>query len=75
MKINKREILQNLFNKNYNFVKNQTLNDVINHYIKETNRYYIGMGITNYLNDEEVIELKIALSNKKLKNAFEDVKT
>jgi hypothetical protein len=77
MKINKREIqqnLQNIFNENYHFVKNQTLDDVINHYIKETNQYYIGMGITNYLNDEEVIELKKALSNKELKNAFEDVK-
>lgn len=77
MKINKREILQNLqniFNKNYNFVKNQTLDDVINHYIKETNQYYIGMGITNYLDDEEVIELKQALRYKELKNAFEDVK-
>nr|WP_294932775.1 hypothetical protein [uncultured Flavobacterium sp.] len=77
MKINKREIqqnLQNIFNKNYNFVKNKTLDDVINHYIKETNQYYIGMGITNYLDDEEVIELKQALRNKELRNAFEDVK-
>lgn len=77
MKISKRKIqqnLENIFNKNYDFIKNQTLNDVINRYIKETNKYYISIGITNYLDDEEVVELKKALKNKELKNAFEDVK-
>jgi hypothetical protein len=65
--------LENLFNENYNCVKGYTLDKVINEYINETNRYYVDMGYTNYLEDQEVIDLKKALNNEELKGSFENV--
>jgi predicted DNA-binding protein len=65
--------LENLFNENYNSIKQHTLDKVINEYIDEMNHFYLSMGMTNYLQDKEVADLKKALKNEELIASFENV--
>jgi predicted DNA-binding protein len=68
-----KENLEHLFNENYDCVKDYTLEKLINEYIDEMNHFYLSMGMTNYLRDQEVVDLKKALKNKELIVSFENV--
>ncbi|AWK02927.1 hypothetical protein HYN56_01325 [Flavobacterium crocinum] len=69
-----KENLENLYNHHLQIVNSYSFADIINEYIKQNNEYYLSMGITNYLEDEEVRFLNKVKNSKKINNSFIKVK-
>ncbi|MDP5201332.1 hypothetical protein [Flavobacterium sp. DG2-3] len=68
-----KQNLERLFIENYKHVRDESLENIIKDYIIETDLYYKSMGITNYLQDEEVLLLNKVSKNKRLQKAFDEV--
>jgi hypothetical protein len=66
--------LNGLYQDAYKQAQKATTETIVEAIITETNESYINMGITSYLQDEEVIELRKYSKDKKLNDLFEKAK-
>lgn len=69
-----KEHLEKIYNHHLEIVNSYSLDDILDEYIKQNNEYYLSMGITNYMEDDEVKELSKIRKNKKIINHFVHVK-
>jgi hypothetical protein len=69
-----KDNLQKLYLQAHQLVGGTNLDEVINLIIKETNDHYLSMGISNYLQDEEAIQLSNYSKNENLNELFEKAK-